>query len=213
MCLVVSLAAPLHAQDAKYHAAVRAALRERASRMLLLADREDQMRAASAQLLLQKHGGKPLDAADFGMLDENTKYIIVTYVPDLMPDALLPSPNQSEQPAQAQASAPADKEDNSQKARSSSLTDKLANTRWNYPTDNPDIAPSLRWFTLNADMTVQAGWHTESCWWKVLDDSSIVMTVNHKQSHTRTLTFNKDLTEATDGKGLKYHRLDTSAAE
>jgi hypothetical protein len=118
--------------------------------------------------------------------------------------------------ASSQVPAPADKKDNAQQAPNATvpagLADKLANTRWSYP-NNLNAAPGLAWFTLNSDMTVRAGWHAKSRWWKVLDDSSIVMTVTHTETHPRTLTFNKDLTEATDGKGLKYHRINTPAAK
>ena len=76
------------------------------------------------------------------------------------------------------------------------LAERLANTKWSMDSDST-MDPSVGWFMLNSDMTTRAGWHKEVYWWKVVDDSRIAMRVTQKDS-TRHLTFNKDLTEATD---------------
>ena len=65
------------------------AARQRASRALLMAPREDQLKAALSARTLQDRGGKPMTAEEFQFYGQDTKRIIYTYVPDLLPPELL----------------------------------------------------------------------------------------------------------------------------
>ena len=65
------------------------ALRKWASSNLLMASREDQLRAAMGAKYFQQRAGKPLTAAEFQFLDEKTKIAIILYLPEMLPLELL----------------------------------------------------------------------------------------------------------------------------
>ena len=81
--------AKIAAEDAKLRA-IRARLREDAGRALLLASREDQLKAALIRAAADRRGGRPFSAMEFMYFSQEYKEVIVTYVPDLMPNELLP---------------------------------------------------------------------------------------------------------------------------
>jgi hypothetical protein len=117
------------------------------------------------------------------------------------PAAKTQPPPPSPTPSQSQPAAP-----NSDASIPTSLADKLANTTWSWPFEK--VKSSAAWFKLNADMTVRAGWHNKHRTWKVLNDTMIEMTVTSSdKSPPKILTFNKELTEATDQNNGKYQRL------
>ena len=88
-----------------------------------------------------------------------------------------------------------------------SLAQRLANTTWN-DANKEDSRGNQKSFTLNPDMTARASWrHKELGSWKLLDDSRIELQIDRNTSITHALTFNKDLTEATDENGSSYNRL------
>ena len=93
--------------------------------------------------------------------------------------------------------------------KASPLAEKLANTKWSMDSDSK-MDSKLAWFILNPDRTVRSGWRKELGWWKAQGDASIEAQVTNKNV-TRVLTFNKDITEATDQLNRKYHRLDKPA--
>jgi monoamine oxidase len=66
-----------------------AALRRWASQNLMVASREDQLRAAMGAKFFQQRGGKPLSAAEFQFLDDQTKIAIILYQPEMLPPELL----------------------------------------------------------------------------------------------------------------------------
>ena len=76
-------------KDTQRLAVRRAKLREQASKRLLMASREDQLRAASAMRMLEARKGKPLSLNDWQFLTEETRWSILSYVPDLAPDPLV----------------------------------------------------------------------------------------------------------------------------
>ena len=87
------------------------------------------------------------------------------------------------------------------------LPSKLADTTWSDP-GGQDSHGNQKSFTLNADMTARASWRlNEVGWWKLLDGSRIELHVAKNNSVHPVLTFNSDLTEATDDKNQSYQRL------
>lgn len=66
-----------------------AVLRQWASRNLIMANHEDQLRAALAARYFQQRGGKPLSAAEFAFLDQETKISIILYMPEMLLPELL----------------------------------------------------------------------------------------------------------------------------
>jgi monoamine oxidase len=66
-----------------------AALRRWASQNLMVASREDQLRAALGAKFFQQRGGKPLSAAEFQFLDNQSKIAIILYQPEMLPPELL----------------------------------------------------------------------------------------------------------------------------
>lgn len=67
-----------------------AAAQQRASRALLMAPREDQLKAALSAKLLQERGGLPMTADEFQFLSQDLRRVILVYVPALLPVELLP---------------------------------------------------------------------------------------------------------------------------
>lgn len=65
------------------------ALQRWASRNLLLASREDQLRAAMAQKFSREQGNRPFSADQFRFFDDQTKSAIILYTPELLPPELL----------------------------------------------------------------------------------------------------------------------------
>lgn len=65
------------------------AAQQRASRALLMASREDQLKAALSLRLLQERGGRPMTSAEFQFFDQDSRRIILIYVPGLLPAELL----------------------------------------------------------------------------------------------------------------------------
>jgi uncharacterized membrane protein YhaH (DUF805 family) len=88
-----------------------------------------------------------------------------------------------------------------------SLAQRLAKTTWK-DANKVDSQGNQKSFTLNADMTARASWrHKELGSWKLLDYSRIELQIDRNTWITHTLTFNKDLTEATDENNQSYHRI------
>jgi ribosomal protein L12E/L44/L45/RPP1/RPP2 len=66
----------------------KAALRRWASQNLMIASREDQLRAAMAAKFFEQRKGRPLTAAEYSFLDQDSKIALILYFPELLPPEL-----------------------------------------------------------------------------------------------------------------------------
>jgi hypothetical protein len=66
----------------------KAALRRWASQNLMNASREDQLRAAMAAKFFEQRKGRPLSAAEYSFLDQDSKIALILYFPELLPPEL-----------------------------------------------------------------------------------------------------------------------------
>jgi hypothetical protein len=64
------------------------ALRRWASQNLLNASREDQLRAAMAAKFFEQRKARPLTAAEYQFLDQDSKIALILYFPELLPPEL-----------------------------------------------------------------------------------------------------------------------------
>ena len=75
------------------------------------------------------------------------------------------------------------------------LAQNLADTYWAWPNYGPGKGDAYRWFRLNADGTVTAGWNTKSHHWKPTGDLTIEFDVTETNT-LHQLLFNPGLTSA-----------------
>jgi hypothetical protein len=76
------------ATDARRQAKL-ARLQKWASQNLMLASREDQLKAALAGKMFAERRNKPLTANEFQFLNDDSKFIIILYHPQMLPPELL----------------------------------------------------------------------------------------------------------------------------